>query len=35
MPSWQPQLTPDQIWKLVTYIKSLRTPNEPNPPTAQ
>jgi len=35
MPTWQPQLTPDQIWKLVTYIKSLRTRNEPNPPTSE
>jgi cytochrome c oxidase cbb3-type subunit III len=35
MPSWQPQLTPDQIWKLVTYIRSLRTRNEPNPPASQ
>ena len=34
MPSWQKHLTPDQIWKLVTYIKSLRTRNEPQaPPT--
>jgi cytochrome c oxidase cbb3-type subunit 3 len=32
MPSWQPRLTADQIWKLVTYIHSLRTRNEPNPP---
>jgi cytochrome c oxidase cbb3-type subunit 3 len=32
MPSWQPRLTADQIWKLVTYIKTLRTRNEPNPP---
>jgi cytochrome c oxidase cbb3-type subunit III len=32
MPSWQPRMTADQIWKLVTYIKSLRTRNEPNPP---
>ena len=31
MPSWQPRLTADQIWKLVTYIKSLRTRNEPQP----
>ena len=29
MPSWQTRLTPDQTWKLVTYIKSLRTRNEP------
>ncbi len=35
MPSWQPRLTPDQIWKLVAYIKALRTRNEPNPPTEQ
>jgi cytochrome c oxidase cbb3-type subunit 3 len=34
MPSWHTFLTPDQIWKLVTYIKSLRTRNEPQaPPT--
>jgi cytochrome c oxidase cbb3-type subunit 3 len=34
MPAWHTRLTPDQIWKLVTYIKSLRTPNEPQaPPT--
>jgi cytochrome c oxidase cbb3-type subunit 3 len=32
MPSWQPRLTPDQIWKLVTYIKALRTRNEPQAP---
>ena len=35
MPSWQPRLTADQIWKLVAYIKSLRTRNEPNPPSTQ
>jgi cytochrome c oxidase cbb3-type subunit 3 len=34
MPSWQTRLTADQTWKLVTYIKSLRTRNEPQaPPT--
>ena len=33
MPSWQPRITPDQIWKLVTYIKALRTRNEPQPPS--
>jgi cytochrome c oxidase cbb3-type subunit 3 len=32
MPSWGTKLPRDQIWKLVTYIKSLRTPNEPDPP---
>lgn len=35
MPAWQPRLTPDQIWKLVTYIKALRTRNEPNPPPTE
>ena len=35
MPAWQPKMTPDQIWKLVTYIKSLRTRNEPNPPPTE
>jgi cytochrome c oxidase cbb3-type subunit 3 len=35
MPTWQPRLTPDQIWKLVTYIKSLRTRSEPNAPPSQ
>ncbi len=32
MPSWQTRLTADQVWKLVAYIKSLRTPNEPQRP---
>jgi cytochrome c oxidase cbb3-type subunit 3 len=35
MPSWQSQLTADQVWKLVTYIKSLRTRNEPQPPSTE
>jgi cytochrome c oxidase cbb3-type subunit 3 len=35
MPSWQPRLTPDQIWKLVTYIRTLRTRNEPNAPPSE
>ena len=35
MPSWQTRLTPDQLWKLVTYIKSLRTRNEPQAPPTQ
>jgi cytochrome c oxidase cbb3-type subunit 3 len=34
MPAWQSRMTADQIWKLVTYIKSLRTSNEPNPPAS-
>jgi mono/diheme cytochrome c family protein len=30
----QSRLTSDETWKLVTYIKSLRTRNEPQaPPT--
>jgi len=34
MPSWHTRLTADQTWKLVTYIRSLRTRNEPQaPPT--
>jgi cytochrome c oxidase cbb3-type subunit 3 len=32
MPAWGSKLSQDQIWKLVTYIQSLRTPNEPDPP---
>jgi len=32
MPSWGSKLPRDQIWMLVSYIKSLRTPNEPDPP---
>jgi cytochrome c oxidase cbb3-type subunit III len=35
MPSWQPRMTADQIWKLVTYIKVLRTRNEPQPPPSE
>jgi cytochrome c oxidase cbb3-type subunit III len=32
MPAWGTKLPEDQIWKLVAYIKSLRTPLEPQPP---
>ena len=32
MPSWRTKLTEDQVWKLVTYIKSLRTKDEIDPP---
>jgi cytochrome c oxidase cbb3-type subunit 3 len=35
MPAWQPRLTADQVWKLVAYIHSLRTRNEPQPPPTQ
>jgi cytochrome c oxidase cbb3-type subunit 3 len=33
MPSWGTLLGDDQIWKLVAYISSLRTPQEPNQPS--
>jgi mono/diheme cytochrome c family protein len=32
MPAWGTKLPPGQIWKIVTYIKSMRTPDEPDPP---
>jgi cytochrome c oxidase cbb3-type subunit III len=32
MPSWGSKLPQNDIWKIVTYIKSLRTPDEPDPP---
>jgi cytochrome c oxidase cbb3-type subunit 3 len=32
MPTWGGRLPEDQIWKLVAYIKSLRTPDEPHAP---
>jgi cytochrome c oxidase cbb3-type subunit 3 len=32
MPTWGTMLPQEQIWKLVAYIKSLRTPLEPEPP---
>jgi cytochrome c oxidase cbb3-type subunit 3 len=35
MPSWHARLTADHTWKLVTYIKSLRTRNEPSPPPSE
>ena len=33
MPSWHRMLEEDQIWRLVAYISSMRTRNEPEPPT--
>lgn len=33
MPTWGTKLNEDEIWKLVAYIKSLRTPNEIAPPS--
>ncbi len=32
MPAWGTRLPPDQTWKLVAYIHSLRTPGEPDAP---
>lgn len=32
MPAWGTKIPDDQIWKLVAYVESLRTPDEPNPP---
>ena len=32
MPAWGAKVPQDQRWEIVTYIKSLRTPNEPDPP---
>jgi cytochrome c oxidase cbb3-type subunit III len=33
MPAWGTKLNDDQIWKLVAYIKTLRTRNEISPPS--
>jgi cytochrome c oxidase cbb3-type subunit 3 len=33
MPAWGVHLNDDQIWKLVAYIKTLRTPDEADPPS--
>jgi cytochrome c oxidase cbb3-type subunit III len=32
MPAWGTRLPADQIWKLVAYIDSMRTPDEPDAP---
>lgn len=32
MPAWGTLLPPQYIWQLVTYIQSLRTPQEADPP---
>jgi len=32
MPAWGSKIPQLQIWELVTYIKSLDTPDEPDPP---
>lgn len=33
MPAWGTKIPSDQIWQLVAYIESMRTPEEPDPPT--
>ncbi|MGH9325199.1 MAG: c-type cytochrome [Terriglobia bacterium] len=33
MPAWGTKIPADQIWKIVAYIKSMRTPQEPDPPS--
>jgi cytochrome c oxidase cbb3-type subunit 3 len=30
MPAWGAKLPKDQIWKLITYIRTLSTPQEPD-----
>lgn len=32
MPAWGTKIPQDEIWRLVAYIKSMRTPNEPEAP---
>ena len=32
MPTWGGKIPEDQIWKLVSYIRTLRTKAEPDPP---
>lgn len=32
MPAWGTKIPESQIWELVGYIKSMRTPQEPHPP---
>jgi cytochrome c oxidase cbb3-type subunit 3 len=32
MPAWGTRIPEQQIWQLVAYIQSLRTPQEPDPP---
>jgi mono/diheme cytochrome c family protein len=32
MPAWGSKIPETQIWELVAYIKSMRTPQEPDPP---
>ncbi len=32
MPTWGGKIPEDQIWKLIAYVRTLRTPQEPDPP---
>lgn len=32
MPAWGLKIPQDQIWQIVSYIKSMRTPQEPDKP---
>ncbi|HEU4648907.1 MAG TPA: c-type cytochrome [Gemmatimonadales bacterium] len=32
MPAWGARLPEDQVWKLISYIRTLGTPAEPEPP---
>ena len=32
MPAWGTKIPQEQIWKLVAYIKSMNSPQEPDPP---
>lgn len=33
MPAWGTRLPDDQLWRLVVYIRSMRTSDEPDPPS--
>lgn len=33
MPAWGRRVPPQEIWKLVSYVQSLRTDKEPHPPS--
>lgn len=35
MPAWGRMLTDTQVWQLAAYLKSMRTPDEPDPPRVQ
>jgi cytochrome c oxidase cbb3-type subunit III len=35
MPAWGRMLTDAQVWQLAAYLKSMRTPEEPDPPRVE